>query len=254
MIQPKPKKQKEIFCKPIGKAFGFEPEEPCAKKMTEFEKRTYGMCSACLWDFYHNDERGKILYQKLFLPKVAVKIKVNQRIEKNKSKLSEKIVKNELKENTTNPKTTLQKHVNTICRLIDKDLLCLARNQKGKMDAGHVFARGGNQTIRYNLHNIHRQSAQSNHFQNDDGLLREGIVNEYGADYMDFIASLRRTPQLTYKEWEYKELSLTASKIALRLKKLDLCYSLNERIELRNKINIELGIYENEFCVFNLNK
>ncbi len=236
---PKDKKPKTIICKPIGKAFGFEPEEPCAKQMTEFEKRTYGMCNSCLWDFYHNDERGKIIYQKLFLPKVALKIKV-----------AEKEVKKKMKSNTTNWKQVLQDHVNKIIRLIDKDLLCLARNQKGQIHAGHVYARGGNSTIRYNLHNIHRQCAQSNKWQNDDGLLREGIINEYGQAYMDFIASLRQTPQLELKPLEFKELSAKASKIVLRLKKADLNYSIGERMDLRNQINIELGIYDKKYCEF----
>ena len=34
-----------------------------------------------------------------------------------------------------------------------------------QMHAGHVYSRGSNPMLRFNLHNIHRQSAQSNHFQ-----------------------------------------------------------------------------------------
>jgi len=227
---------KPIICKSQGKANGFES---CGKTMTEFEKRTYGMCNGCLWDFYHETEIGKIIYQKSFLPKVSLKLKSIQRENEKK-----------MRSNTKSWKTELQTNINKIVRLIDKDLLCLARNQKGQLHAGHVFSRGGNQTIRYNLHNIHRQSAQSNHWQNDDGLLRDGLTNEYGQSYMDFIASLRQTPALEYKEWQYKELSLKSAKIALRLKKLDLTYSIAERIKLRNEINLELGIYESKFCKF----
>jgi len=227
-MENKPKK-----CNGIGKANGFIG---CGKEVV---KRTFGLCSVCFYEFLTTDERGKIIYQKSFLPKVSLKLKS-----------FEKATKQKLKENTTNYKNKLQTEVNKIVRLIDKDLPCLARNQKGQMHAGHVFARGGNQTIRYNLHNIHRQSAQSNHWQNDDGLLRDGIINEYGSAYMDFIASLRQTPQIKYSDAELKDIVLKASKIVLQLKKLDKTYNLTERIALRNYINIELGIYDKQFCIY----
>lgn len=144
----------------------------------------------------------------------------------------------------------LQTEINKIVRKIDSGLPCLARNVLGQMHAGHVYARGGNQTIRYNLHNIHRQSAQSNHFQNDDGKLREGLVSEYGQEYMDFISDLRRTPAIKYTNAEFRKLTEKAREILKRLNKDDRYYTLSERIELRNRCNVELGIYEIEFCRF----
>jgi hypothetical protein len=155
-----------------------------------------------------------------------------------------------LKEKTTNWKNSLQFEINRIVRLIDKDLPCLATKRQGKMHAGHVFSRGSNPTIKYNLHNIHRQCAQSNHFQSDDVILREGLVNEYGQDYMTFISELRQTTALPYKNIDYMEFSKKAQKIALNLSKLDLTYTLQNRILMRNKINKELGIYEPKFCHF----
>ena len=140
---------------------------------------------------------------------------------------------------------------NLIIRLIDRDLPCLAKGiYANQFHAGHIFSRGSNQTIRYNCHNIHRQSAQSNHFQNEDGLLREGLVKEYGQDYMDFISELRRTPKLEYNNQEFHELTLKARIISAKLKKADKVYNLSQRLELRNQINLELGIYQEEYCVF----
>lgn len=163
----------------------------------------------------------------------------------------EKKFKQKAKSDTTNWKSKLQTEVNKVVRLIDKGLPCLARQKNGQIHAGHVYARGGNQNIKYNLHNIHRQNAQSNHFQNDDGLLRDGVVREYGQDYMDFISSLKSTPILDLKNKEYEELTYKAKKIVLKLKKENKTYSLEKRIELRNQINIELGIYDEKFCIFN---
>ena len=184
---------------------------------------------------------------------VEVDCRIAEALEKvrHKKELEEKKVKQKMVDNTTNWKAKLQTEINTIVRCIDKGLFCLARNKGGQIHAGHVYARGGNTTIRYNLHNIHRQNAQSNHFQNDDGLLREGLVKEYGQEYMDFIGDLRRTPKLEYKDFEYKGFYIRAHDIAMRLTKLNLEYSLKNRISLRNKINEELEIYDQEYCQFN---
>ncbi|HEY6143758.1 MAG TPA: recombination protein NinG [Flavobacterium sp.] len=172
-----------------------------------------------------------------------------EELAKKKAK-QEKEKMSKYKDNTTNWKNRLQTEINTIVRAIDKGLPCLAKKRFGQIHAGHVFGRGSNTTIRFNLHNIHRQNAQSNHFQNDDGLLREGLTNEYGQEYMTFVSELRQTPALTYKDKEFKEFTEKAHEIAKRLLKLDLEYSLKIRIMLRNKINQEIGIYTPEFCVF----
>jgi hypothetical protein len=180
---------------------------------------------------------------------VVEKTKLAKEREERKKRVEEK---KKMRDAITNWKNELQDEVNLIIRLIDKDLPCLAKGKySNQVHAGHIFSRGSNQTIRYNCHNIHRQSAQSNHFQNDDGLLREGLVNEYGQDYMEFISALRRTPKLEYNNQEFHEFTLKARVISAKLKKADKVYSLKERIELRNQINLELGVYQEEFCIFN---
>ena len=70
---------------------------------------------------------------------------------------------------------------------------------------------------------------------------------------MNFISELRKTPALNISNLEYKELYYKAKKIVLRLKKADLNYSLDNRIIIRNKINKELAVYSEEFCVYLLN-
>lgn len=231
MIPPKEKK-----CNGIGKASGFKG---CGKPKLN---RTYGLCPSCLFEFYTNTDKGKVLYHKCFLPKVS---KCTEKRQKEQTKSTkEKVTKWNLK---------LQDKVNEIVRIIDNGLPCLARNFIPKqMHAGHVYARGGNQTIRYHLHNLHRQSAQSNHYQNDDGLLREGIVNEYGQDYMDYISNLRQLQPLKYRNEDYHEFYKKACKIANRLRKtITEPLPVQTRISLRNEINLELGIYPENYCVFN---
>jgi len=234
---------KEKPCKGLDAAFGF----PGCGKMVKVENRKFGLGKMCCFNLWLMDtEAGQLYLNKAMRISKKAHEKENPAIkpfDKKQHKKDKEALKDWSKE--------LQVKVNFIVRLIDKGLNCLARDYPAKkIDAGHVFARGGNQTIRFNLHNIHRQSAQSNHFQNDDGLLREGLVKEYGQYYMDFISELRRTPQLHITNTEYHQIYKLASKIALRLKKADNEYSLEDRIRLRNSINKELGIYENVFCQF----
>ena len=217
-------------CAGINKANGFKG---CGK---ETYYRTYGLCPSCLADWF-GTETGKVFFEKLTL--------------KAKSKTFD--VK-KAKRETTDWNKKLQTKINKIVRLIDYGQPCLAKNIFPKqMHAGHVFSRGSNPMLRFNLHNIHRQSAQSNHFQNEDGLFREGIVKEYGNTYFEFISDLRRVNDLKINTDTYIELYKKASTIALFMSKNEFKHTLKQRIELRNKINIDLGIYEKQFCEFKSN-
>lgn len=181
---------------------------------------------------------------------------VNTFYQQNKPKIQKQIAKNEKKElqiKVVNYSDKLQSKVQEIARLIDKDLNCLAKNTPTKqVHGGHVFSRGGHSNFKYNLHNIHRQSAHSNHFQNDDRLMHEGIVREYGSEYLDFINSLQQTSLLKLSNIEWLSKYQIACKIANRLRKEGKNYTLHERINLRNSVNLELGIYEPIYCNFNL--
>jgi len=143
---------------------------------------------------------------------------------------------------------------NEIARLIDKDLPCVARGLFGKMDGGHYRSVANNTTIRLNMHNIHRQSVYSNRDKGGDNIeYMDGLINEYGQEYFEFIHyKLNQTPTLNLSTKDYMEVRTLASKIRNKLKKEDKTYSLPQRISLRNDINQEIGIYKEEFSVFNL--
>ena len=137
--------------------------------------------------------------------------------------------------------------------MIDNGQPCLARGHLPKqIHAGHIYSRGAYPSLRYNLHNIHRQSAQSNHFQNEDGLLRDGLKNEYGEGYYNFLSGMLGYKALKFSNEEYHQFYKKASKIALELRKAGKIYSKQERIDKRNEINLEMGIYDSDVCVFEL--
>lgn len=155
-----------------------------------------------------------------------------------------------LAEKTTNWKNKLQTKVQEIARLIDKGLPCIARGNSNQLHGGHVFPKKGNECMRFNLHNIHRQGAHSNHFQNDDAILREGVAREYGEKYLEFIKSLAKQPIPKLNNLEYKEKYEIACNIANRLRKNGNENDALGRIILRNGVNLELGIYTEQQCIF----
>lgn len=244
------KKKRTKKCKGTGKAKDFEG---CGVELPYTEKkgiRIYnakfglGIDCKCYSTWLLSTKEGK---EVLNAAKISGKKKVKK--EEKRKQFKERTARRSL---TKDWSKELQTVINKIVRHIDNGLPCLARKVSGQMHAGHVYARGGNSTIKYNLHNIHRQSAHSNHFQNDDGKLREGIVEEYGQEYMDFISELRRTPQLHFNNKEYRDLTEKARGIFNRMKSERRAYTKSERIEMRNRVNIELGIYHREYCEFEL--
>lgn len=200
----------------------------------------FGLCKDCYRVWLFSSEDGK---------KEIEKARIKGKIKLTKEK---KQAHKELKDSIKDWGSELQKVVNHIVRIIDKGLPCLANERMAKQfHAGHIISIGANKTIKFNLHNIHRQSAQSNHFQNEDGLLREGLKNEYGIDYFDFVMGLNATPVIKLSNDVLHEKQKVALKIRRALLKANKTYNLAERIELRNTINLELGIYDKEFCTFN---
>jgi len=224
MIQPKLKK-----CKGHGKALG----SGCDRMAL---RRRYGLCDRCFIDWLLYTNRGKEHLEK---SKLLGKKKARKRAER-----IEKAKIRKLKEQVTDYKKKLQTKVNEIVRLIDIGQPCLATQRHAKqMHAGHVFSRGSQPSMKYNLHNIHRQSAQSNHWQADDIKMREGLVREYGQDYLDFVVTLKATKALKFSKPQYKAFWQIACVIVNDMRRDGKTYNRQERIEMRNWVNIKLGIY-----------
>lgn len=223
------------------KCFGTHPSTKgygCGK-MVNVENRVYGLGKMCCYgEWLFSSENGRLKLEKAMI------------YGKKKVKKEQKAKDKKIKENLTKWDAILRAEIQKIARLIDYGLPCLARGTRGQIHGGHIYATGGNKTMSYNLHNIHRQSAYSNHFQNDDGLLREGLQNEYGKEYFEFVSNLRRIEALKYSNEQYHSFYLKARQIALKLSKTKGINSLPDRIKLRNEINLELGIYKPEYCIY----
>lgn len=147
----------------------------------------------------------------------------------------------------------LQSSINLLARIIDFGQPCLAKgNFPKQMHGGHIFSRGSASNMRFNLHNIHRQSAQSNHFQNEDGLLRQNLKLEFGEQYYESLDSFHQTPIIKYTPSEFYDFYLLSNKIGREYKKMiSEPLPVLERIRLRNEANLRLGIYPDKYCVIN---
>lgn len=143
-------------------------------------------------------------------------------------------------------KNDLQADINLIARLIDKGQPCIATGKyEGKMAGGHFIAVGANQTIRFNLLNIHIQSFHSNSWKGGDNhRYREGVKKVYGQAVLDEMEALQSTPVIKLTVDEIREKISIAKQIVKELKAADETYTPQERIELRKKINERLGIYK----------
>lgn len=150
-------------------------------------------------------------------------------------------------------KSNLQSEVNKIVRSIDRGLTCLATDTSGQIQAGHIYSRGAHTQMRYNFHNIHRQSAYSNNKQSHDGLMQERLSEEYGDDYLAFIRDMR---SLEVQKWTIAQLG-TALKIArMEFRSLEKeetkLFSKERRITLRNQMNLKLGLYSPQISIYQL--
>lgn len=231
MIKSKIKKKP---CCGNGKAKGYG----CGS-MQLYRKYGLGRECGCYGEWLFSSEEGNKLIKKTTLKaKKVVKAKKKKEYKKEKQKVE-------------NWKNKLQTKVQEIARLIDYGQDCLARQIPGKqMHGGHILSKGGHSECRFNFHNIHRQSAYSNTYQNDDDLMKEGLEREYGKEYLDFVKSLKGREIPKWSNLEYHDFYKKACKIANAMRTDLKVNDAETRIELRNKANSTLSIYPKESSVF----
>lgn len=172
------------------------------------------------------------------------------REQQEKKRKSDKVNKRKIHSNlfVTENKSTLQKEINHIVRLIDKDVSCIDchRTESPIFDAGHYRSSGSNSTLRYHLDNIFRQTRHCNSFsEGNKGVFKEGIEQMYGITYLEHVEGLnQRYKLIKLHHSEYPDIITEARKVVRELKKVDMVYSATVRIRLRKEINLRLGIYK----------
>jgi len=233
---------KEKPCKGTGDAKG----RGCGV-LTKHRVYGLGKMCGCYSSWLLNTEKGKQKLEK------SIQLGKNKfQKEKQKKEFADKAIQ---KVAVLSPDKYRAKHlqpiINEISRLIDFGQSCIASGNFGKMNGGHYISVGANRTTALNLHNIHIQSFESNHHKSGDQInYRLGLIERYGKKYFEFIETLQRHRPLHLSTPEMIEIASKASRIRLELRRNEEQKTPYERIELRNKINIELGIYDRNFCEY----
>jgi predicted RNase H-like nuclease (RuvC/YqgF family) len=181
-------------------------------------------------------------------PKCAIQLAKNKQKEKEQKewKAEKAILKDKLKTLSDYSKE-LQKEVNTIVRLIDKDTQCIStlKPLNNKFDAGHFYSVGSNPSLRFHLDNIHAQSVYANQYLSGDQMnYLNGLSDVYGIDYKDYVISLKSIYKVLKLSIDEMKEKITISRGIIKWLKLqDRKFTIKERIYFRNKFNNEIGIY-----------
>lgn len=228
MIETKPRP-----CNGTGKAISVKG---CG---TETLHRKYGLCRKCLIDFLFETDAGKLLMQRSIIPKA-----------KNMSLLKEKkIVKHirESLETKSQLESKLQREINTIVRLIDKQTVCISTQKplNEKYDAGHFFTTKAHPELRFNLFNIYAQSVYANQYLSGDiSNFLDGLSNIYGEEHKEYVLSLKTSYKpLKLSKQELQDYIVKARELVKALKKANITYSVEQRKRLRGEYNEYIGIY-----------
>jgi len=221
-IKPKP-------CKAINKAKGFES---CDK---ETLKRVYGLCSSCYAKWLYTTDEGKAKIERCTPKQTELKTS------RNKKTNNPEVYSSDLK-------STLQKEINHIARLIDNGGRCVdcKRTEANPCwDGGHFNSRGSEPKLRYNLHNIFKQTRYCNSKSEGNKMAYyNGLKDLYGLEYAEKVNNLPKSIDvLKLPNSDLPNKIKEARKIVRELKSLDMVYSPKVRIELRQKYNKRIGIY-----------
>lgn len=140
-------------------------------------------------------------------------------------------------------KKELQKEINKLVRVIDGDMYCICCGSPIS-DAGHYHSVGSNDSLRFNLDNIHGCCRACNGYKGGNIQAYDlGLIDMYGRDYWEYVKfELVKQYKLIKLDKEQIE---TCKKIVRALIKNhpDKLYNESERLELRQYYNDLIGIY-----------
>lgn len=193
----------------------------CKNKFEQVRQNQIACSPSCAYKYAKAlSEKKKIAAQR------AEKRRIRDEKEKNKS--------------ASELKADLQKIINEIVRIIDKDYPCIARPGEAtlRFDAGHFYSVKSMGSLRFHLDNIHKQSSQSNGIRGgDETAYANGLELRYGKQYLDYVRSLKaKYPVLQPREHDLRQWIATAKEVRKRVKK-------GEQMT-RDQINKELNIYK----------
>jgi hypothetical protein len=191
-------------------------------------------------------QRFEPKYEKQLVCDISCSIAYSKQKQAKDWKAQKKVIKEKIKTKSDYVKE-LQKEINTIVRLIDKNSCCISTQKplNDKFDAGHFYSCGSNPALRFNLFNVYAQSVYANQYLSGDiNNFLEGLSNVYDSEHKEYVLSLKTAyKELKISQAEIQEKIPIARQIVRELKKIDLTYPPKVRLQLRKQYNERLGIY-----------
>ena len=148
-------------------------------------------------------------------------------------------------------KKYLQNEINRLAKMIDRRFgfeSCIdcgrGFTQDMDRDAGHCHSVGSNESIRYNLHNIHSQKSSCNGNGLGGGKTEEykiGLEHRYGSEYRQYVEFeiVRLFQYIGMKKADYPE----KLKIVRKLIRDFETFQFEDGIQARTQLNEIIGIY-----------
>lgn len=215
-------------CKGVGYAIGFGCGESALK-------RKYGLCKNCYskWLFLPENEEFKKKFFSLNKKKVD---KDKKEFAKEKKK---KLI------TTQDLKRKLQPLVNKIARLIDAEKGCISCNHgweelpfRRKADAGHYTSVGSNESLRFNLFNIHKQCSICNtYLSGNQSKYIKGLKRVYGDDYAEYVDT-ELNKLFPLMKWSMIEIENAIKEARAVIKEIEIGKDYT-----RKEVNDKLGLY-----------
>lgn len=159
--------------------------------------------------------------------------------------------KKEAKEKLKTPsdfKNDLQHEINHIARIIDYGYNCISCGGNGKAQGGHYHTVKAHPAIRFNLFNVWIQDYYCNvKLSSNISGYNIGLKETFGPELKEYIENgiILQYPELHITKFELIEKIALARKIIRELPK-EKKYSLVERVEMRQKLNERMGMYNIE--------
>jgi hypothetical protein len=144
-------------------------------------------------------------------------------------------------------KNELQNEINKLARNIDTyfELPCIdcGKPYGNQSDGAHFHNVGGNENLRYNLHNVHKSRSDCNQYSSEHKSgYEKGILKRYGKEYLNYI-----TTEIG-KKYHYvglKGVELTEKLAIVRKLNRDFdTFELLDPRQAREMFNQIIGIYK----------
>lgn len=171
---------------------------------------------------------------------------------KNKDKKAKKEWRKEKKErkpytHSKEYKKSLQDEINKLARKIDGyfEFNCIdcGRFLNKQVHGAHFHNVGGNENIRYNLHNIHASTSHCNKYSSEHKVgYRQGIIDRYSDEYLELI-DIELPKKYSYIGLNEIEV-VEKLKIVRKLNRTFDTFKLTDGIQARDLFNNRIGIYK----------